>query len=266
MISEELQFWDCQHQVAAQPEEEEGRKLVKEGVHRELTPTDLENFHECGCLASGRRREGVGATEGGTGSGTEPLILTPADHGCRQQPRAVQLKHHYDIESIPSAAVDLLPPLQVIRLSRPLPAPAALLREQPFLLPAHLCSGHLGCKGLDADGNQAPDTLPAPAPRLPPASGHASLCGPNTAAHSPPARPSHRNVAQNPGCHNISNHSSMLNRFCRGVISSGPSAFLAGQGQFGLNTNGLAECPRCRGNFVEVLTEHERRRIQVARW
>ena len=51
----------------------------------------------------------------------------------------------------------------------------------------------------------------------------------------------------------------------RGVISSGPSAFLAGQGRFGLNGNGLAECPRCRGNFVEVLTEHERRRIQIAR-
>jgi hypothetical protein len=51
---------------------------------------------------------------------------------------------------------------------------------------------------------------------------------------------------------------------CRGVISSGPSAYLAGQGRFGLNGNGLAECPRCRGNFVEVLTDHERRRIQVA--
>jgi len=51
---------------------------------------------------------------------------------------------------------------------------------------------------------------------------------------------------------------------CRGVISSGPSAFLAGQGRFGQNGAGLAECPRCRGNFVEVLTEHERRRIQVA--
>ena len=33
----------------------------------------------------------------------------------------------------------------------------------------------------------------------------------------------------------------------RGVISSGPSAYLAGQGRFGLNGNGLAECPRCRG-------------------
>lgn len=34
----------------------------------------------------------------------------------------------------------------------------------------------------------------------------------------------------------------------RGVISSGPSAYLAGQGRFGLNGNGLAECPRCRGD------------------
>lgn len=36
------------------------------------------------------------------------------------------------------------------------------------------------------------------------------------------------------------------------------------QGRFGVNGAGVAECPRCRGSFVEVLTELERRRIQVA--
>lgn len=39
---------------------------------------------------------------------------------------------------------------------------------------------------------------------------------------------------------------------------------LCAQGRFGLNGSGVAECPRCRGTFVEMLTEHERRRIQVA--
>uniref|UniRef100_A0A7S1DJP2 Uncharacterized protein n=1 Tax=Hemiselmis andersenii TaxID=464988 RepID=A0A7S1DJP2_HEMAN len=75
-----------------------------------------------------------------------------------------------------------------------------------------------------------------------------ALCSSSTSAISNPAPP-----PQSIYCHH-----------CRGVISSGPSAFLAGQGRFGLNGNGLAECPRCRGSFVEVLTEHERRRIQVA--
>jgi len=75
-----------------------------------------------------------------------------------------------------------------------------------------------------------------------------AICSSSTTAIAHPAPP-----PQSIYCHH-----------CRGVISSGPSAFLAGQGRFGLNGNGLAECPRCRGNFVEVLTEHERRRIQVA--
>eukprot|EP00960_Hanusia_phi_P031737 749461-Hanusia_phi.AAC.1 len=73
------------------------------------------------------------------------------------------------------------------------------------------------------------------------------LCSSNNSSISHPSPPS-----QSLYCHH-----------CRGVISSGPSAFLAGQGRFGVNGAGVAECPRCRGNFVEVLTEHERRRIQI---
>lgn len=102
-------------------------------------------------------------------------------------------------------------------------------------------------------GAQPPLPLPQPSCEQPQKlnMGSASsivLCSSSSSAISQPAPP-----PQSLYCHH-----------CRGVISSGPSAFLAGQGRFGQNGAGLAECPRCRGNFVEVLTEHERRRIQVA--
>ena len=59
-----------------------------------------------------------------------------------------------------------------------------------FYLPAFRS---FGSEGLDADSNQR-QSLSQHQPRAaPPASGYASLCGPNIAAHSPPARPSQRN-------------------------------------------------------------------------
>lgn len=60
---------------------------------------------------------------------------------------------------------------------------------------------------------------------------------------------------QAPRAHRLSSVAQML----LGEVQETNGAVLTpwqttGQGRFGLNGAGLAECPRCRGSFVEVLT------------